>query len=54
MTLTHPSLLILGISMLGFLIPEFFGMLSPKGIRIPLGMNLVCSAAAGMITAALV
>jgi hypothetical protein len=54
MTLNNPFLLILGISMIGFLIPEFFGMIAPKNIRIPLGMNLLCSAAAGMITAAFV
>lgn len=54
MTLNTPYLLVLGISMIGFLIPEFFGMLSSKRVHIPLGMNLFCSAAVGIITAAFI
>lgn len=53
--MNHPYLFIFGISVFGFLLPEFLLVLS-RGSRasVPLGMNFLSSIAAALIAAAFV
>jgi len=48
----HPILLILGFAMIGWLVPEFIGMLSlHQELEIPHSMNIFSAVAFGLIFA---
>ena len=46
---THPYLFTAGMAIIGFVFPEWLGILVKGNVRIPMGQNLICALAFGLI-----